>query len=78
VEITRSAYWHGISAEDIVHAWENAIRLVEYEYAGDERLLVIGPNRAGELLELVAIPADPPVRIIHANSLQPSRYDYLR
>jgi hypothetical protein len=78
VEIGWSAYRHGISSEDITHAWENAIRLVEYEYQGEERLLVIGPSQSGDLLELIAVPADAPTRIIHADHLQPSRRDYLR
>lgn len=34
------------------------MRYVEYEYAGEERLLVIGPDRHGRMLELVAVPAD--------------------
>jgi hypothetical protein len=78
MEIERSARCHGIEDADIVHAWENAIRLVEYEYDGEERLLVIGPSRAGAMLELVAVPIDSPTRIIHADKLQPTRYDYLR
>ena len=56
----------------------NAIRLVEYEYAGHERLLVIGADRQGRLLELVAVPAGEPTRIIHADLLRPKFYDYLR
>jgi uncharacterized DUF497 family protein len=78
VEITWSAHRHGIADEDIEHAWANAIRLVEYEYQGEERLLVIGPSTSGTLLELVAVPADSPTRIIHADELQPNRYEYLR
>ena len=78
MRITSSAYRHGIAPEDIRHAWANAIRLVEYEYEGEERLLVIGPDRAGAMLELVAMPAKAPARIIHADRLQPARYDYLR
>lgn len=54
------------------------MRLVEYEYDGEDRLLIIGPDRHGALRELVAVPADTPVRIIHADALNPSRYDYLR
>ena len=69
---------HGIPDQDIIHAWENAMRIVEYEYDGDERLLIIGPDRSGEMLELVAVPADMPTRIIHADQLQPNRFDYLR
>lgn len=69
---------HGITDADIDHAWRNAIRLVEYEYAGQERLLVIGADRQGRLLELVAVPAEQPTRIIHADLLRPKFYDYLK
>jgi hypothetical protein len=31
VDISQSARKHGVDDEDIVHAWENAIRYVEYE-----------------------------------------------
>jgi len=78
VEIRDSARKHGIADTDIEHAWQHAIRLVEYEYAGQERLLVIGADRHGRLLELVAVPADEPTRIIHADLLRPKFYDYLR
>lgn len=78
MEIARSAYRHGVSDENIIHAWENAVRLVEYEYAGEERLLVIGAALSGKMLELIAVPTDAPSRIIHADRLQPKRYDYLR
>ncbi len=54
------------------------MRLVEYEYHGEERLLVIGPDASGAMLELVAVPADEPTRIIHADRLRPKVYDYLR
>lgn len=78
MEIRGSARKHGIDDADIVHAWNNAIRIVEYEYHGEERLLVIGPDRHGTMLELVAVPVDEPTRIIHADRLRPSRYDYLK
>jgi uncharacterized DUF497 family protein len=76
-EIRGNARKHGIDDVDIQHAWDNAIRIVEYEYRREERLLVIGPDRQGALLELVAVPVDEPTRIIHADRLRPSRYDYL-
>ena len=63
---------------DIEHAWRNATRLIEYEYEGDERMLIIGPDRHGLMLELVAVPAGEPTRIIHADRLRPTFYDYLR
>jgi len=62
---------------DIQHAWPNVIRLVEYDYEGEERLLVIGADRHGRLLEVV-VPAGTPTRIIHADLLCPKFYDYLR
>lgn len=67
MEVRASAREHGIADVDIEHAWTNAIRLVEYEYHGEDRLLVIGPDRHGRMLELVAVPAGEPTRIIHAD-----------
>jgi len=67
-----------MSDEDITYVLDNALRLVEYEHDGEDRLLIIGPDRHGTLRERVAVPADNPVRIIHADILRPSRYDYLR
>ena len=78
MEVTTSAPKHGIDDADIQHAWANAIRLVEYDYDGEERLLAIGPDRHGRMLELVAVPVDEPTRIIHADRLRPTFYDYLR
>ena len=78
MEVTTSARKHGIDDADIQHAWTNAIRLVEYDYEGDERLLVIGPDRHGRMLERVAVPVEEPTRIIHADLLRPKFYDYLR
>lgn len=78
MEIRSSARKHNVSDADILHAWTNALRLVEYDYRGEYRLLVIGPSRSGALLELVAVPVDAPTRIIHADNLRPKFYDYLR
>ena len=60
MEVTTSARKHGVEDADIQHAWTNAIRLVEYDYNGRERLLAIGPDRHGRMLELVAVPVDEP------------------
>lgn len=78
MEIRPSARRHGIDDSDIQHAWVNAVRLVEYDYEGEDRLLVIGPDRHGRMLELVAVPADQPARVIHADRLRPKFHDYLR
>lgn len=78
MRVTDSALKHKVTEESIHHAWANAIRLVEFEYDGEERLLVIGPDSGGALLELVAVPADEPARIIHADRLRANLYEYLR
>jgi uncharacterized DUF497 family protein len=78
VQIRHSARKHGIADEDIAHAFENAVRLVEFEAYGEERLLVIGADRSGQMLELIAVPATEPTMIIHADRLRPKFYDYLR
>jgi hypothetical protein len=74
VEILRSALRHGIVSEDIRHAIDHAITVDE---VGDDpvRWLVLGPDRAGNLLELVVMdrPAGPAV--IHA---MPMRAQYRR
>ena len=54
------------------------MRLVEFDNDGEDRPLVIGPDRHGRMLELVAVPAAQPTRIIHADRLRPKFYDYLR
>jgi hypothetical protein len=78
VRISGSARKHRVADEDIVHAWENATRYVEFEYDGEERLLVIGADRHGRMLELVAVPVREPTRIIHADRLRPKFYEFLR
>ncbi|MBK5305476.1 MAG: hypothetical protein JJD92_02175 [Frankiaceae bacterium] len=58
------------------HAVRNPIRLVP----GEGRALIVGPDRAGRLLEVVVLDDDPdeePV-IIHAMALRPKFRDYLR
>lgn len=78
MEIRESARKHGVADSDIEHAIANALRLVEFEYDGQDRLLVIGPDRTGRLLELVAVPVDQPARVIHADVLREKFYEYLR
>ena len=75
MEIADSARQHGVSDASIVHAWENAIKLADHVYEGEERLFVIGPDVAGNLLELVAVSVVEPTRIIHADRLRPRFYD---
>lgn len=78
MELRDSARKHGITDDEVEYAWHNAMRVIEYEYDGEDRLLVIGADQHGRLLELVAVPADRPTRVIHADLLRPKFYDYLR
>lgn len=78
MRVTESAFRHGIAEADILHAYTNAVRLVEVEQHGEERLIVIGPDRAGNWLELVAMPAADANRIIHADRLRPKFYEFLK
>lgn len=78
MEVIVSARKHGLSDADILHAWRNVMNTVEQDYDGETRLLAIGPALDGALLELVIVPADHPVRIIHADRLRPKFYDLLR
>ena len=69
MEVLRSALRHGIPGEDIRHGINHAITVDE---VGDDpvRWLVLGPDRAGNLLELVVMdrPAGPAV--IHAMTMR--------
>ena len=73
MEVLRSALRHGIPSEDIHHAIINAVAVDE---VGDDpvRWLVLGPDRAGNLLELVVMDR-PAGRRIHA---MPMRATYRR
>ncbi len=46
---------------DILHAWDNALRIVPQEYDYETRLLALGPARDGALLELVVVEAISPI-----------------
>jgi hypothetical protein len=72
-EVAASARKHGIAERDKLHAIDNAVRYAEQEYNGELRMLVIGPDRVGRLLEIVLVPAGEPQRIIHADILRPGR-----
>lgn len=78
MDIWDSARKHGVAEADILHAWENALRYVELEMYGEDRLLVLGPARSGQMLELIAVPVDGPTRIIHADDMRAKFHTYLR
>ncbi len=74
VEIAQSARRHGVPDQDILAAVSVPLRVVRQ---GGDRVLVIGADSAGRLLEVVVLdPDDDPVAI-HAMPLRPKFYRYL-
>lgn len=71
MEIHESARRHRVADEDIVHAFDHALMWLRLS---DEpiRYLLAGPDRAGNLLELVIIEAECDVLVIHAMALRAS------
>ncbi len=71
MEVGDSARKHGVADTDIIHATDHAIAL---EDAGEDpdRWLVIGPDRAGNLLEVVVmITMEGTQLAIHAMAMRP-------
>lgn len=65
MEIYESARKHGVSDEDIRHGVEHA--LVAADEDDTSRVLYLGPDRAGYLLEIVTVLRDDDTEIvIHA------------
>ena len=71
MDIHRSARRHHVADEDIAHAYQHAVTWVEL---GDDppRYLVAGPDRSGNLLELVVIEVRETAMVIHAMTLRRS------
>lgn len=74
MEIAHSARRHGVADQDILATVSVPLRVVRQ---GGDRVLVIGADSAGRLLEVVVLdPDDDPVAI-HAMPLRPKFYRYL-
>jgi hypothetical protein len=76
VEIAGSARKHAIDDSDILHALVLPMRQIRQGDA--DRLLIIGPDRRGRLLEIVILDPDSeePV-VIHAMPLRHKFYRFL-
>jgi hypothetical protein len=79
VEIHRSVRKHGISEAAIRHALDHAITTIDLEpYADPPKVLAIGPDRAGNLLEIIWLDFAGDVNlVIRAMPLRPTFYDLL-
>lgn len=71
MEVHSSARRHGVADEEIAHAYEYALAWVEL---GDDppRYLIAGPDRTGNLLELVVLDTGETALVIHAMALRRS------
>ncbi len=58
MEIHRSARKHGVHDEDIVHAVDHAVAWVDLDEHSPQRILIIGPDRSGTLIEVVTLTFD--------------------
>lgn len=69
VELLWSAHRHGVEADDVVHALAHAVAVEE---VGQDplRSLVIGPDRAGNLLEVVVMDRPQGPAVIHAMAMR--------
>jgi len=79
VEVHSSAKRHGVDDGDIEHAVSNAIVVVDLDRDADpSKVLCIGPDRAGNLLEVIWIELDDHRTLaIHAMVLRPTFFDLL-
>ena len=73
LEIHKTALKHGVSTLDIHHATSHAIQTFQYFDEWDrKRILTIGPDRSGNMLELIAtVRSDQTARIFHAMKIRP-------
>lgn len=79
MEIHRSAHKHGTSDAAILHVLDHALTVIDLEPAADPpRVLAIGPDHAGNLLEIIWLELGDDVNlVIHATRLRPTFYDLL-
>jgi hypothetical protein len=72
--IAPSASKHGVTSEDMLHAFRNPIRVFHLE---DDLTMYIGPDRSARLIEVgFAVSHDDVIVIIHA--MRPARAKFLR
>lgn len=69
--ILTSARRHGVSDDDMLHAYQHPIRV----FATNDLLMLVGADRAGRLLEIGVASADGLDFIVHA---MPARPRFLR
>ena len=69
MEVLRSALRHGVHNEDVQHALRNSL-LVQEIAEDPTRYLVLGADRAGNLLELVVLDRPQGAAVMHATAMR--------
>jgi len=78
VEFHRSAFKDGLHEEAILHAIEHAIVVVDLDPDADPpKVLAIGPEPSGNLVEVIWLVLAEAGLVIHAMDLRPVFYDLL-
>lgn len=78
MDIHRSALRRGLAEGDVRHAVDNSIAVADLDPDADPpKVLVIGPDLAGNLLEVVLLDLEDDVLAIHAMALRATFYDLL-
>lgn len=79
MEVHRSANRHGVSDDDVIHAVTHEVVSVDLEPDADPpKVLVVGPDRSGNLLEvMVLVLDDDRLLAIHAMRLRRQFYELL-
>jgi len=78
MRIHTSAFRHGLTADHIDHAWNHAVAFYDIEPDHDPtKSLCIGPDPAGNLVELLYLKLQEIDLIIHAMPLRQVFADYL-
>jgi hypothetical protein len=75
MDIADSARKHGVADDDMHHAVAQSMRVVRQ--GSVDRVLIIGPDRVGALLELVVLDPDTEPVIIHAMALRAKFHRFL-
>ncbi len=75
-EIHHTARKHGIDDDDLLHAIEHALVIARLD---EQRLLHLGPDEAGNMLEVVTLAIDDEIDlVIHAMRMRPKYRTQLR
>jgi hypothetical protein len=78
VQFHRSAFKHGYDNEAVLHAVEHAIVVVDLDPDADPpKVLAIGPDLAGNLLEVIWLELAKAELVIDSMPLRPVFYDLL-